>query len=193
MVKSRSKGNVDGGNQALAIGAVAGGLLGLGVTLFLTSKKGKHLCSDMYETYQNLSDKASDLKDDLMEQSEDLMEKVQNWVSPEEQHSNTNLIIGSIAGGLLGATAIYFACQQSGMSCQSFINKAQVMLPKDLKKKSECWLQKTKETLEKLTNALNQFEENVEETVHSKESKVQGIVDLANLGFRLFNSIKQRR
>lgn len=194
MVKPRSKsrGHEEDSNQGLILGALACGLIGVGAALFLSSKKGKCLREDIADTYDNLSDKAYELKNSLFGHRETFMDKVHNWVTPEE-HSHTNLVIGSVAGGLLGATAIYFACKQSGVSCQDLIHKAQILIPKDLRRKSERWLNKTKDTLEKVSSAIHQFEDELEDPSESRESPLHGVVELANLGYRLFNTIKGRR
>lgn len=217
--------------KEFVVGAVVGSLLGSIAALLAAPKSGKNLCQDICDAYcdasektQNLAKKGSSLAKSMGCQTCDWTSKakstvegvgksVKEWISGEEQieeHEGTrDLLIGGLAGGLLGAVVGLLLAPKSGERLRQDIvdnyedvsEKAERLAKKGksfartASSRADKWLNFAKHFVEELTeNAQDTGEDWVEkakELVHN--DRLSEIMDWAALGFRVWQGIKSKR
>lgn len=195
-------------NYTFLYGILAGGIAGAAAALLLAPKTGKQIRKKIKDTYDDISEKIEDTKDSLVDQGEDLIETAQGWMSGSDTKSN--IIIGGITGGLfLGAVAAFILAykSQGRDAYEAFVEKAQEfakhlkshseVIPQEFRNKAEKWLHKANCVLNSLEKALKNGHEShayddIEEEVEG-HSPVNQFLDLADLGMRIFHTLKHRR
>lgn len=158
-------------------GLVIGGVVGAALYLFASSKKGEEWQEDINDVYHDLSKKAVKATKKLRESGEDLYEDYSKGLLKKAHHISTppkNVLIGSIAGGLLGIAAVYFLSNSRPES--KFLAS------------SESWVKKAKSVLDTIDSAIAKEEDSEPE----KNTIVDDALQLATLGIRLYNNYKER-
>ncbi|HEV8051014.1 MAG TPA: YtxH domain-containing protein [Parachlamydiaceae bacterium] len=72
-------------NTNLAIGAVAGGILGISAIIFLTSNSGKGLREKMVHSFENITDKAHSYQDMAHSAVDSMEENISPWLNTIEK------------------------------------------------------------------------------------------------------------
>lgn len=164
--------------KQMVLGAVAGSIVGAGTALLLAPKSGEDLREDINDTYQDLKE---DFKEGIIQQGENLM-KNSGW-SSKSSSSNTNILIGGIAGGILCAAAVYLLTQKS--------RKSSGLISEDFKERAGSFINGAKSVLSNVVETLDEGEERIQKA--SSNSNVDDIVELVTIGLKLFQSFKNRR
>lgn len=182
--------------QALLFGAVAGGLLGAGSALMFAPKEGKQFRQGLSSTYHGLADRATSFKDNLVQHGNDLMGK------SKETSSNTAIILGGLAGGLiLAGTAFYLMQRPESLNkiydalsekTEEFTDNLQES-SQEIKAKAGCWMKNAINILDRIHNTLHDGEEKIEQTSANLSERINDVMDLANVGIRLFQKFSNRR
>lgn len=76
----------------LAIGAVAGGILGISTILFMTCNSTKGLREQAFHTFECLSDKAHCLEDKVHSTNDRFEENVSYWINKAEQADRKSVV-----------------------------------------------------------------------------------------------------
>lgn len=172
--------------QHLLLGALAGGLFGVGTALLLAPKNGKRLRDDLCLNCQEIAKKSGNLKNRLLHQGEEWIESAQQWAKNKDKHSSKGaLIAGGITGGLLGATAAFLVLQKKNGDLSSSFHE-------HVASKASYWIKNAIDALGTIENGFKDHGSEEGET-SSETSKIQDALEFANLGVRLFQSFKKRR
>ena len=216
------------------IGAAIGGILGTTAALMAAPKSGKKIREDICDAYCDISDKTHDAIDnvtkkskcfikkmnsnasDLSGKTKNFMDNITEWISHEqdeaEEFNARDLLIGSIAGVVLGATAGLLLAPKSGPELRNEINEAydnladkthdmvnqfskkEKVAAKKIKTSANKWLSIAQNLVEHITeNAQDTGEEVIEKGKEWLDSKnVKDAMDWASLGLRIMQHIKKR-
>ena len=181
MLKDKSVKHVKNEHsKMLFLGTIAGSLLGAGLTFFLTQKGGKHYRNQVYDTYNSFSEKANELKDNFLNNTSH---------SKSAETHKFNLVIGGITGALIGAAAIAYFTNKN--NSEAFLKHSAGFIPENLKSKTGYWVKQAKNIINTVDHVLDE-DESTEESTSSQSNMVDDLVELANVGMRLFQSYKQR-
>jgi gas vesicle protein len=195
----------------LLISATAGTIIGATTALLFAPKSGRRLRDDIYRTYEDLSEKGQDLMDDVVERGQkaadtasDYAEDIKNsasnlFGSTTQDNSNTNLLIGAIGGGVLGLAAVLFLLQSRNQEngdegLLNKINKA----GKLAKKNSAHWVETARDLLETISSKVSEPLQHNGSVSHEDESEdshstLHNVMDLASVGFKVWQNMKKRR
>lgn len=168
----------------MVIGAAAGCVLGAAAAYFLTPQNARHkLTRGLDDIYDKISDVAEEYTHGAIEKGqnvyssakdtmENIYEAAANAFSRNGKISNKNLVLGILGAGLLGASAVYFAAQNS--SKQGIMGQL----------KAGKWSDIAQNVIETVSDKL-----------HEKEGShaVQNVMDWASMGLNLWQEIKKRR
>lgn len=164
-------------NNELIVGAVIGGIVGIGAAVLLSPKKHKNLGQELYSTYCDLTEKASHIKEDVVDQFDDIKDIAQEW-SKHASHDNAILV----GGGILGILISLFLAQKfiKGSSNAKFFDQA------------EGWIKKAKVMLDivnkEMVSGAKEFAK------HSHNSwNLADVLDLTKRGLHIYNELIQRR
>lgn len=183
--------------DTLLIGLLAGGLVGAGTALLLAPKKGSDVRKDLYNAYDDLSETASDKR-------EEIMDTISDWHNPRSLGSNKTLIIGGLAAGILGAATAYLLTQKTKKNfSETFFEKTHEIadnikhaVPEDFAVSAGGWIRQAKTILNTVDSVLNSGETAVRKAARahapSEPLEIKDFVEFANLGVRLFNNLKGR-
>jgi gas vesicle protein len=191
---------------------VAGGLLGVAAALLLTTKKGQEIQDGISDFYHDASDKFDDLSDQVIEKSTQVSKGITDkfcCAQPRCQ-KNLNLVIGGIAGGVLGIVA---ALAISGERLEDFRNHVAHTfedlsgkahdIGEGVGEKAHHFAENLEDQVSYWTNVAHQVigmvkgDEGKSESFAHKSSKsrvrpnLEHFLDWAALGVRLFQSIRK--
>lgn len=221
-------------SKEFLIGAALGGLLGTVTALMVAPKSGKRLRQDIADIYSDISEKTQDTVDDLTKKSKTMVKKVNdcscdiadkakclvhgvsNWMGSKEEliedHSTKDLVLGSIAGGILGAVAGLLLAPKPGVELREDLEETYNNLADSTQEVAKDLTKKGKKVAKNITNQTNewlslakdvvdQFTGNVEEIgedVVAKGKKLfnahslDDIKEWATLGMRIWHHMKKR-
>ena len=174
-------------SQILLLGLIAGGLIGAGTALVLAPKNGKQLRKNLIDACQGFSDKTGEIKENLFEQGEELLEAAQQWSKKKKiSPTSSQLALGGIAGCALGAAVALFLANKSKDEDSSYFP--------DISSKVESWTTNAKSVVDTLHGFLNEGNAKKRTAAHDESdgSPFHEIMDLASIGLRLFQNLKQK-
>ncbi len=198
-------------NQTIVGGVLIGTALGA-LTAFLMSNSGRHVRQNLSKMCCDISEQAQDIAHHIAKKSEEVSEQVSERLFNNGNSRHTpqhlNLIIGSIAGGILGISAIAFLTHDSTKDVrknllknfQSFTNKTYKMADNleetahDVAENFEEHVTSWVKTAQKFIDTLNGCAKTACEKSHLSEvtdSTVDKVVDWASFGIRLYQSLKK--
>lgn len=195
----------------LFISAAAGSVIGATAALLLAPKSGRKFRKDLYETYEDLSEKGQEFIDDTVKKghraartaadmAENFKDSAKEFIgqAPEASNPNINLLIGAIGGGLLGAAAIYLLAPKGEEEEESFAQKVKSAGRSATENlRSVDWVETAKDIVETIHNKVSSHHHNgseVEEEVQEQgHNKIHDVIEFASLGLRLWENIKKRR
>lgn len=218
------------------VGAAVGSLLGSVAALLIAPKSGKGLRKDICDAYCNVSKNTQDLANrgkslaksmgcqtcDWASKARSAVtgvkKSVKGWVSEEEEEEEEDegtrdLLIGGLAGGILGAVVGLLMAPKPGEELrqdiidtyedvsdktQEFANgvtKKGKAFAKTASKKANKWLDLAHELVDDLTenaqDAGEDFFDKAKGLIHN--DRMHSVMDWASLGFRLWQGIKSKR
>ena len=190
----------------LFLSAAAGGIVGLSAALLMAPKSGQKLRNDIYETYEDLTERGQDLAHDIAHKgkraahaaacyAEDLKDSASSLLE-RESTTNRNIMIGVIGGGLLGAAAVLLMNQNSDdeESLSHRLREAGRSAKENIQ--SMDWVDTAKEILETINNKVNPLHNgSISEAVEDFQERhgLQDVLKWANMGLNLWQNVKKRR
>lgn len=185
--------------------AAAGTVIGAATALLAAPKTGKKLRKDLYDTYENITEQGQEFFQDAVDKGQyaakaagqymdDIKEAAKNLVSyaPEASNSNINLLVGALAGGCIGAAAVFWLSPKAEEeSFTQKIKEASRTARESLN--SVDWVDTARDVIETIYNKVNSNHHNGSTVEGYKgQSKIQDALELANVGLRLWDNIKKR-
>lgn len=167
------------------VGALIGGVVATGLSLFLAPKTGKELREDINDMYCKVSDGTKDLKDQITHAIEDL-----GLIEKKVEHNGSlSLLLGAGLGVLMGATTLY--CLHS--------TKTGGNLKKEIVNKTHKFIEGVNDTVGETSSEVKEIIEKIADTLTPSAKKrdeiLQKINDFAEIGaigMRLWNQMKRR-
>jgi len=213
MAKIKQTEQNESSSQAsnLLISATAGTIIGATAALLLTPKSGKRLRNDLYEAYENISEKGQDIIEDVVERGQKVADSASEYAAnikdgaanmlgtSQNSTSNTNLILGALGGGILGAAAIFLLLPSHDDDNTEGLTSKIKAAAKSAKKIN--WIETAKDIMETIQSKVSDYpqhngsvaaEEEDEEGSHEK-STFHDVLKLASTGLRLWQNVKKRR
>lgn len=214
------------------IGAALGGILGTVVALLTAPKSGRRLRQDIVDTYEDLTDQTSDMAGQVKKKSRTWIKGLKNQTSDwtdkaresaddaacymkgwacSEDHVARDLLIGSIAGGVLGALAGLLLAPKAGSELRQDIvdayedmsERAQDLAyqakkqgkgaMKNVRSQANDWVDLAKQVVDYLSDEIEETTEEVVAEGRRQGSRIQDAAEWASLGFRLWQGMKKRR
>lgn len=155
-------------NSNMLVSVAAAGILGATAALLLAPKAGNKLRKDIYDAGCQAFDQC------------------------EENNSKTPLIIGAIAGGLLGASLIYFLSNREEAASNNIGSKIK-SVGKTVVNNATDWIETAKDVVDNIHDKVHQFDEEVEEKTEKASTSIDDIMEWAQLGLRVWNNIQKRK
>lgn len=166
-------------NNHFMVGLLLGGVAaGLGA-LLMAPKSGKELIHDISDTYNNISEKTGAL-------SEDVKHKTWHMLHPNAScstcngESATHFAIGALSGAVLGATSALFLAPKSGAN-----------LRKDIEETYESAVEHGTEWKDEIADIIETIQKSVSPS--KRGSKLNSIVQLANMGLHVWQNMQKRK
>ena len=216
------------------VGAAVGSLLGSVAALLMAPKSGKRLRQDLNDMYCDLSDSTCDLTRKGKYLARSVGNQACDWtgkakglvdgakkslcglVSCEEEceeEGTRDLIIGGVAGSVLGAAIALLLAPKSGDkfrqdivdTYEDAIDRTQDYAQQLRKKgrgyakkaqsKTNKWLAFAKEAIDGFTDEVEDRSEDLTDAVKKliPNEKIHELLDWADLGYRLWQGVKSRR
>jgi gas vesicle protein len=194
----------------IAGGVVVGTLLGAATAFFLTSDKNRPLKRELSDIYHQFHDKLNDLAHNLSEKSEGLRQGFsRHYFTKNPNRSRLNLLIGSLAGGVLGASAVFFLTTDSGKDIfEKAIEQVQCLAKKtheigeDIQEKTSevietfedrvsTWADAAQNFISKLNGASKYGKNGSHHHSSAEKDIVDNVIDWASFGLRLYQSLKK--
>lgn len=222
-------------SREFLIGAAVGGLVGTAAALLMAPKAGRRLRKDLCDAYCDLSEKTHDVMDQVSRKGkafarnvgcrtddwtcraksavEGISKGVKSWGhADEEEECCRDLLIGGLAGSILGAVAglllapkpgdelrqdiadTYHDVSERTQDMANYASKRGKAFAKTARSRTNRWLDLAKQVVEELT-------ENVEDTTEEWAEQAKGLVnnshihdmmDWASLGFRVWKNLKAK-
>jgi gas vesicle protein len=178
----------------MVMGAAAGCLLGAAAALFLVPKPKRHrFTENLDHLYDQVTGTAGDYAHGAVEKSQRALKGARNAAgniygaasqafNKTGKNINSNLLLGILGAGILGASAVYVLSQKETEEHKSFAKQWGVGK----------WTEIAKLVFDSVSNKLQGEEE--EESSHGKShNPVQNVLDWAMVGLDLWQEIKKRR
>lgn len=188
------------GNRHILTGLLVGTIVGAIAAALIGSPKGKEIREDLYHSCADASKKVCNAAQALSEKSHDLSDRFLGC-NHRSSH-NLNLIIGAVAGGIIGVSAIIFLTSESTKSLRDQVTHSFECISsqaKDfedaahstadsLQENAACWVKK----VDRLINILNEkkFSQSKKEDSAYHEP-LNKILDWAVVAAQLFQSLKK--
>lgn len=195
-------------NQTIIGGVLVGTALGA-LTAFLLSNSGKHIRQNLAKICCDISEQAQDIAQQIAEKSGEVTQGVSDHLFNGSHHrspQHLNWIIGSLAGGILGISAIAFLTHESTKDArknllknfQNFTNKTYKMANNledtahEVAEGFEDRVGSLVKTAQKFIDTLNGCAKNAYAYTQCKnESTLDRVVDWASFGIRLYQNLKK--
>ncbi len=166
--------------QKILTGVLAGSLFGLGLGILIAPKKSMGLKGELYNAYLDLSNRTGEIKENLIDQGSDIYSKFQEWIPETVEFTNHPLLVGGILGGLLGAASAYAIHRRNGSGASQKFNGSF--------SKGANWVKCAMQVVDRISDSLEE-----KKTKKSNSDHFNNLFQLADIGFRAYQSYKQRR
>lgn len=190
-------------SQNLLGGLLIGALVGIGGAFLIKSRAGEKIKRDLCDIYDGACDKVGNFTHDIAEKSEELTHGIKkHFCNNKSSATSKNFLIGSIAGGVLGISAIaWLTSDMSKGFRKNFCHTFECLTDKTREIADEIE-DTTEEVVDNLENRLNgwvkiasklihNFSDTTHKNVKDAHMNLDKVVDWAVLGIRLFNSLKK--
>lgn len=212
------------------IGAAVGGILGSVAALLAAPKSGTRLRQDICDAYCDLSDKTGDLAKkgkhlaknvscqtcDWVSKAKSLFEGISNprkfW-HEDEDNGTRDLLIGGLAGSIIGAVAGLLLAPKSGEDLRDDLidtyhdvsektqgiangmSKQGKTFVKTARSRANKWLDLAQQVVEELTEKVQDTSEDLTERAKQtlNSNHLNDIMDWASLGLRVWKGLKAKR
>jgi gas vesicle protein len=206
-VKSIEKNACSNNINNILMSATAGSVIGAIAALLLAPKSGKRLRNDIYETYEDITEKGQDIYEDAVDTGQKVADMATEYASTIKDNAahllgsvnlddspNTNLIIGALAGGILGATAIFMLLPSAEKNPRDELSPKIKGAGKYLKNKLN-WFETAKDIFETISTKAHHATEGASENIKEscEKSPLHDVMELASAGLQLWQNIKNRR
>ena len=158
----------------LLLGGVAAGL----GALLLAPKSGKELMNDISDTYNDVAEKTGELSDDVKHKTWHMLHP-NSSCSTCTNESVTHFAVGALSGAILGATSALFFAPKPGNE-----------LRKDIEETYESAVEQGTEWKDEIANFIESLQKSV--SPNNRNSKLNNIVQLANMGLHLWQNMQKR-
>ena len=214
-------------SKGFLVGAAIGGVLGTVSALLMAPKAGRQLREDLHDLYCDVSDKSHDLACNLTETGktlaktfgyrvdEDWTDKarhvvgdVAEWFQSQGNHTTRDLVLGSLAGGVIGTIAGLLVAPKAGNQLREdiaevsedfadHVSKRGKSMAKNVRSQTHDWLDLAKDLINNIADTVEDVQENVvskgKKVRRQAQSRVNDVVELASMGFRLWQNMKKGR
>lgn len=166
----------------------------LGIVVSLLGASGIYLLThhgkkQMQNLCHDISDKTTCLKKNIAHGYQELSKE-------SHQAGVVSLIAGGLTGALLGASLVflYEKNHEDHSLLNSYIKKPTHILADEVKPKLSSWINKAKSIMDSLSEVLNEDKEEVEiSSQQSGSNKLDQMIDLATVGYKVFQHLKKGR
>lgn len=166
--------------------AIVGSLIGAAAAFLLATNSGKKLKNNMREIYNNMSDEVEHF----------------THKAKRKQPRNLNLIIGGIAGGILGISAIVLFSNKSARRglrenlahSVKYLTDKSAEFVEDIEEAAEGTFDNLEERVTPWIKVAQEFVNTVNGSQKSRRhghSTINTVADWAGLGIRLFQNLKK--
>ncbi len=209
-------------SKGFLIGATIGGL----TALLIAPKAGRKLREDLHDVYCDLSEKTHSMASnigktgksiaknfgyqtgDWTDKAREMIDDVSCWVQSNGNHHARDLIIGGVAGGVIGTVAGLLLAPKSGSELRQDLadvsedfagqmSKTSQNVAKHARSQANDWLDLAKQIVNNLTETIEDVGENAaakgKEFSQASHSRLNEVMELASLGFRLWQNMKKKR
>lgn len=180
-------------------GALLGGVLGGVTALLVAPKSGRELREDIADGYTSFSERSHDFADDIKKQSYCLLERGQKMFNGVEENHNTFLTGGAI-GAVIGAVAALLLAPQAGFKLREHLGDSYDEIREKAEEVVRGFNDKKHNLQDKIEDWRDTFSTIVEKLSQSSRkgskggySKIDELVEWANLGLRLYHQLHNRR
>jgi gas vesicle protein len=211
-------------SKEFLIGAALGSVLGTASALLMAPKTGKGFGQNLYDTYcdfanssgrkrnktwfNDVSNFTSNWKDQAKNKLEDVQEGVSEWL--EDEDSTRDLIVGGLAGSIIGAVAGLLLAPKPGSELrQDIADKYEDLAEKthdftdQFTRRGRSKRSQTSNWVDLAQEFLDRFSEGKEELVDQISTKgkraverqsdyIHDLMDWASLGMRVWQTFKKR-
>lgn len=197
-------------NQTIVGGVLIGTVLGA-ATAFLLSNSGKNLRKNLSKKCCEISEQAQELAEQIAEKSGEFTQDVSDRLFNGTKHRDSNYlnwVIGGLAGGILGISALAFLTNDSAKDArenllhnfQTWTNKTAKMAGNigdaahDVAENFEGKVQNWVHIAQKFIDTLNGQAKNAYEKaqfLHVEESTLDKVIDWAAFGLKLYQNLKK--
>ncbi len=197
--------------KEFVIGATVGSLLGSVAALLAAPKSGEQLREDICDAYCTISDTTQDWADRAKTAVNGARKTVKGWVGEEEEEDTTKeLLIGGVAGAVIGVAIGLLLAPKSGEKLRREIadtyedvaDRTQ-QFRHDMTKKGKAFAKTARSRTNKWLNIAQQIVEDLTEDAQAKgedlfakakgmvnNNRFHDVVDWASLGYRLWQGVK---
>lgn len=178
-------------SQGIAIGLLSGAVIGAAAAIFLSSKTGGQVKAALCEACGDIAERSSHLTDALSEK----------FTTRKRSNDNLNMIVGGIAGSILGVTAILFLGSDAARdlrknvrrSINSLAHKGQEIVSEFSDKAHESY-DSAGEQIASWAEAAQEFLGKHQKRSHQEEESFpEKALHWTLLGIRLYQSLKKER
>lgn len=186
-------------NQALIGGALLGALVGIGGAFLIDSKLGEKVKRGINDFYEDACDKVEDFAEQMAEKSGGIAEEVKCRLFNKQRSSKVPLVIGSIAGAILGVTAIAWLTSENSKEFRNNVSHTFESLTDKTREFAENMQDSTEDVVERFGQRCTPWIKIAQKLMGNTNSKkrknidvtLDNAVDWITTGIQLFNSIKK--
>jgi len=187
-------------------GLLLGSLIGAGAA-YLLSNSGRPLRSKLGEMYLNVSEQAQDIAEELARRTGEVSEEVSNHFFDGEPRSQENLnwLVGSVAAGVLGITALVLYNRRGEPSVRdkllsnihNFTKKSHRVAnnieesARDVAENFEGRVSSWIDIAQRFIDNIDGCAEKVCEKPNREDSTIDKVVDWAAFGLRLYQTFNE--
>ncbi len=223
-------------SREFLVGAAVGSIVGTVAALLMAPKAGKRLRQDLCDAYCDLSEKTHDMMDQVSKRGKSFAKNVRcrtdDWAcraksamdsissgakawqhEDEDEECCRDLLIGGLAGGILGAVAGLLLAPKPGDELRHDIaetyhdvsERTHDMMD-DASKRGRAFVKKarsrTNKWLDLAKNVVDELTEDVEDTTEEwvdrakkmvNNNHLHDVMDWASLGFRVWRGLQNKR
>lgn len=186
-------------SQGVAGGVLIGTALGALTVFMLNSKTGKKVKDNITDLYGDVAEKAQDWSHNMSEKSQEYADML---AGKKKKNSKNILIVGAIAGGIIGVTAAVLFTTESGKDAKNALLHTFQSLTDKTHNIANNIQNTTQDVVENLEDRVSSWVKIAQKLVKNLDQKVphheieEGItidkvLDWTILGIRLFQSLKK--
>ena len=167
------------------IGALLGGVLGSAASILMAPKSGRELREDICDTCEEIAEKA-----------QEFTHSSHAAANGSSSHDLNYLVLGGLAGATIGAVSALLATPKSGKELRDELLSSTQKWAKNLNRASKSVAQNAGEQVSDFKEVIKDIAEKLMAKSDSKygtnlHSRVDDIMDFANLGLRLLRGRKK--